>query len=780
MQKRRTSLIILNKGFSVQLLKFVLKVITLLIALEPCLIRANARQRADDSPSGLVHRIQRSKRDSDKIKLELKLGEYYLNKQGQVKINLDSASVILTQAKQLSDSLHLIKWQMASLRLQGNYYIQRSDLKRAKSCFMEIIDHYIKTGEQLQQAQTWSYFGDCIFTLDADSRVQEKKCYEMAYRLFTQLHDKPDAISALINLADQHLRDNELDQAEKQLNQAVAEYHAINYKKLAYPYSLLAEVNRLKGNPNKQLYYSLEVIKAMNATADTGYASYYYYKLAMVYKDLKMHDKTEFYLLKTLAQLRRERDFFHYHNMVADYVQDLIEQDQPESALHFLQARLKEALPQTDRQQYFVYRGFGLCYQALGQYSRAERCFLGMIRLSDIQSHDNILYLHTHLEDYELIARFYVNSRQYAKARIYLNKIQSMPADKTSPSTLSKIQLLFFKTDSASKRYLSAITHYQLYKKLNDSIFSVAKNKEVEEVQLKYETAQKDEALLLQKKDIQILKKETQIEKNKAEKSLTFRNFSIILSIMLLVILGLGYNRYRMKQQSNELLETNQRIISAKNSGLEKSLRDNEWLLKEVHHRVKNNLQLITSLLQSQSVYLHDKAAITAVKESRQRVLAMSIVHQKLYKTENNSDIFMPEYISELVANLKDTFKEPHFVVFDVQADPISLNVIQAIPVGLILNEAITNALKYAFPAAGDHTIRILLKGLGSQRVSLLIADNGCGMPKDFDMNGSKSFGMILMNGLSEDLDGTFTIFSREGTSVELKFESQNYSSFRD
>lgn len=758
-----------------QSLKFVLRSAFLFTVLGLYLFRANAQQQADGALKQLTKHNQKAKIDSNRIKLELKLGEYYLNKQGHFNGNLDSALTILKQAKKLSDSLHLINWQLATLKLEGNYYLQRRDLKRAKICFMEVINHYIKTGDQSLQAQTWSYFGDCIFTLDKNSRIQEKKCYEMAYNLYRQNHDKINSINALINLADQHLRDNELNQAEKQLTEAVAEYQSINYKKLAYPYSLLAEINRLKGNPNKQLFYSLEVIKAMNATADTSYASYYYYKLAMVYKDLRMYDKNEFYLLKALEILRREHDFYHFDNMVTDYVLDLVEQHLPKKALRFLQVRIKEAPPQDDRQRYFINLGFATCYQALGQYAKAERYYLEMIKLSDIQSHDHILYLHTHMEDYELVSNFYISFGQYDKARIFLDKIQGLSTDKTSPAILSKIQLLFFKTDSAFKRFPSAITHYQLYKRLNDSIFNVAKNKQIEEVQIKYETAQKDQALLIQGKDIQILKKQSLLEKNEAEKSQAFRNFSVALSFMLLVILGLGYNRYRLKQRSNSQLENDQKIISDKNSRLEKLLRDNEWLLKEVHHRVKNNLQLITSLLQSQTGYLRDKTAIAAVTESRHRVQAMSIIHQKLYKTENNSDIFMPEYISELVSNLKDTFKAVGFVLFDVQCEPIRLHVIQAVPIGLILNEGITNALKYAFPNPGKHTIKIGFKQLDAQRLSLVIADNGCGLPADFDIKRPSSFGTKLMKGLTEDLDGTFTISSQEGTYIEIRFKFKDY-----
>jgi two-component sensor histidine kinase len=743
-------------------------------------LQAKAQKQSDNSPKALTYQIQNAKNDSNKIKLELKLGSYYLDKDGEFKNDLDSAFTVLRQAKKSSDSLHLIKWQLATLKLRGNYYLQTHDLRLAKSCLTEIINYYDKAGDQLQKAKTWSYFGDCILTQDPDSRVLEKRCYEMAYRLYKQQGDKLDAINAYVNLADQHLRDNELDLAEKQLTDAIEQYKSLNYKKLAYTYSLLAEVSRLKGNPNKQLYYSLEVIKTANATADTGYISYYYYKLAMVYKDLKMYDQNEYYLNETLMRLRREGDFYHFHNMLSDYAQDLIAQHQPARALTYLQKQIKETPPKNDREKYFVSMGFAACYHALGQNAKAEKYYLEMIRLSDIESHDNILRLHTHMEDYETISEFYVSLKQYGKARFFLDKISSMPSDKTSPPIISRIQLLFFKVDSASQQYLSAISHFQLYKKLDDSIFSVAKNNQIAEVQVKYESSKKDEALLLQGKDIQILKKQTQLVTNEAQKSRTFRNFSVAASVMLLAILALGYNRYRLKQRSNNLLELNQKIISDKNSRLEKLLHDNEWLLKEVHHRVKNNLQLITNLLQSQSAYLRDNAAIEAITESRHRVHAMSLIHHKLYKTTNVSTISMPEYVAELVDNLRGSFKAQRNIVFDLVIEPINLNVVQAVPVGLILNEAITNTLKYAFPNPGNDCVTIRLSQSAANELTLIVADNGVGLPEDFDFNKINSFGMTLIHGLAEDLYGTCSIVNSGGTHIEIKFKSENHKTAGD
>ncbi len=191
------------------------------------------------------------------------------------------------------------------------------------------------------------------------------------------------------------------------------------------------------------------------------------------------------------------------------------------------------------------------------------------------------------------------------------------------------------------------------------------------------------------------------------------------MNFELLVLLFAGqliYNRYRSQQQ--RLLTANSRPSkwrsAKKNHQLERLLTENEWLLREVHHRVKNNLQVIMSLLRSQSDFLQDKTALAAVVESEHRVYAISLIHQKLYKSSNVSSINMPEYISDLVEYLKYSFAISGQLWFDLQVEPINLDLRQAMRVGLILNEVITNSFKYAFPWSGEDKITVRLFATGN------------------------------------------------------------------
>jgi two-component sensor histidine kinase len=268
------------------------------------------------------------------------------------------------------------------------------------------------------------------------------------------------------------------------------------------------------------------------------------------------------------------------------------------------------------------------------------------------------------------------------------------------------------------------------------------------------------------------LKKQSQIQKVGLEKKSAIANLMIFSLALALVLLGVLFNRYKLNRRNNLVMQETQKEITAKNSWLEKLLQEKDWLLREVHHRVKNNLQIVMSLLQSQSVYLKDEVALIAIVESQHRVQAMSLIHQKLYKSGNLSTVYMPEYIYDLVEYLQDCFKTKNAVYFELKIEQIKLDVTKAVPVGLILNEIITNALKHAFPHTLDDKILVELYSSANDIISLVITDNGCGFPCDFDVDISKSFGMILMKGLTEDLDGTFTISSQSGIKTTITFSN--------
>jgi len=250
--------------------------------------------------------------------------------------------------------------------------------------------------------------------------------------------------------------------------------------------------------------------------------------------------------------------------------------------------------------------------------------------------------------------------------------------------------------------------------------------------------------------------------------------FSIVL---LLLVFGLLFNHHFIKQRNNRRLKANQEEIEQKNVFLEKLyanndklLKEKKWLIRELHHRVKNNLQLVTSLLYSQSVYVKDDAALLAVKESLRRMHAISLVHQKLYQEEHVSTVEMAEYINDLVHYLHESFDANELIVFKQDVEPLYLDVSQAIPLGLIVTEAVVNALKHAFPNGRRGVVSIDLRRDGDDHLLLKMSDNGVGLPARFESTASHSLGLDLMRGLAKQLNGSFHIETNNGVYITVKF----------
>ncbi len=210
---------------------------------------------------------------------------------------------------------------------------------------------------------------------------------------------------------------------------------------------------------------------------------------------------------------------------------------------------------------------------------------------------------------------------------------------------------------------------------------------------------------------------------------------------------------------------------------LKASSQDKEVLLRELHHRVKNNLQIISSLLQLQSSDLKKKkaskfAAINALLESRSRVIAMSMIHESLYRSKELAQIKVVDYVRDLVGGLCKAFgAAQQGIQCDLAVDEVKLGIDKAILCGLIINELVANSLGHAFPNGRTGTITITVKALPDAMVAVSVGDNGVGIPEHFDLERTDSLGLTLVHRLTRQLDGTITVNITDGTAFHLIFK---------
>lgn len=204
---------------------------------------------------------------------------------------------------------------------------------------------------------------------------------------------------------------------------------------------------------------------------------------------------------------------------------------------------------------------------------------------------------------------------------------------------------------------------------------------------------------------------------------------------------------------------------------LKSSLKEKEVLLKEVHHRVKNNMQVISSILSLQSAYVEDKDVLNILRESQNRIKSMAFIHEKLYQTKDFSIIKFSDYVYHLSQNLVETYELSDINVEIIyQLNEVFLNIDTAIPCGLIINELISNSLKYAFVEKSNGVIYIDLHQSANE-ITLRIGDNGNGLPNDIDFKNTESLGLQLVNTLVDQLEGKIALDNSKGTTFTIKFK---------
>jgi len=206
---------------------------------------------------------------------------------------------------------------------------------------------------------------------------------------------------------------------------------------------------------------------------------------------------------------------------------------------------------------------------------------------------------------------------------------------------------------------------------------------------------------------------------------------------------------------------------------IQAALTEKEVLLQEIHHRVKNNLQVISSLLNLQSRSIQDRQHLELLKDSQDRIKTMALIHEKLYQAKDLARINFSGYIRDLAANLFRSYKDKSTAItLKTDIDDISLSIDAAVPCGLIINELVSNALKHAFPTGSKGEIFISLSSSTDQKFVLTVSDNGVGLPKDLKFQNTASLGLQLVNTLAVQLRGTVEVNSHGGTEFKLAFPS--------
>lgn len=687
----------------------------------------------------------------NEVKELLKKGSYYLFKARAYKNDLDSALPLLLSAKLQADRIKNTYYQHAALAALGRYYLQSNDAAKSKSYFTEAVELARKANDPLLLFRALANRG----TYAGFTDEQKEKDLNESLKLSRQLRDTVGEIEMLTRIYEIYFVFAKYDTVRKQLLHVTDLEKLIGFKHLHYNYYVLSFFDTVQEDWVNAFYKTKLAIETMEVNRDFAFSNFFYGSMSNIYARLDNYPKALEWLNKSL-QLepanKAKRIWYHQFPVI---LLNIAKFGHPKQALDAILNITRDYPPVSAHERFHVAHALGYCYRYLNQLDLSGKNFAIMLPLVDSIRRDPV-------EDNRILSAYFDLANYYMDAgRPDLSKkyaqIGKAYGDTSNVFYKSRVHSLQSRIDSSEGNYLKAMREYKISLMADDSIYNFRKMNQFIDMQIQYETEVKD-------KNIELLLQKDQAQQATLRQSDIIRKITLGGILVMLLVTGLIYYLYRNKQRTNK-------EINEKNQELEQLVKEKEWLVKEIHHRVKNNFHIVASLLEIQSSYLKNKEALSAIKESQNRIHSMSIIHQKLYQSETMSVIHMPEYIYELVEFLRESYAIREDIVFSLQIENIELNDASAITLGLILNEAITNAIKYAFAETQEGKIAISLSYISEAQILLSIADNGRGLPADFDAKIGASMGMELLQGLTDDLGGSFSIETDKGTHIKVFFD---------
>jgi len=668
-----------------------------------------------------------------------------------IKFDKEKAIVYAGEANKLADSLGFLNGKATSLYIMGNYYRVTADFEKAISKYSESVEINEQVGDRNALINAYKKIGYCYCMIGKTSEgiVYFKK--ELS--LNEEEDNKPGIAKSFNSLGNVYQMTGEIDLAIDYYNKAINIWKEIGNK------NKIADLNLNLGrlyNAQDQYYKGLEAYqtalmiyegydnKSRMAMAFNGIGNIYiglvdnlqatdYYQRALKIHE-EFNDKRSIaFCLSNLANISsKEGDY----NKALEYYQ--------RAYIILEELGFKAHMGSVLSNQSILFKEQGDYYKAL------ELCQESLKLFQDIEDEKGKCGV------YLSLSGIYIKTDETDKAE-YNALLALKIANKFK--LLGKQQSaheLLFEIYEIKNNYRKAYNHHKQFKAIYDSLYNEDNVKKITGLEYKYNFDKEKQAIELeqQKKDA--------VNAEKARRQKVVRNsfiggFSLIFLLAIVIFLNLI-----QKRKANTKLITQNTIIS-------KQKEEKEVLLKEIHHRVKNNLQIISSLLNLQTRNIEDESTLSAIADGQNRVKAMALIHQKLYQNNDLASIKFKDYTSQLLNQIAGMYPELKDVKREVVAGHIELDIDTAIPIGLILSELITNAYKYAF-TNGEGIITITLEQTEHNYI-LEVQDNGPGLPKDFDLSTASSIGLRLVRRLSRQLYGTSDYEYKNGSRFIITFK---------
>lgn len=558
---------------------------------------------------------------------------------------------------------------------------------------------------------------------------------------------------------------------------------AIHYLNKAYELAVLAEDSSQQatvlanigyynydfGHLETAMEYDLKALAIRRQTGDRRGLANSLNNLGYLCSKNNQHEQSLTYYLEAL-EINQEIGnndavAMNYHNIGVEYSS----LDDQEKAVESLQLALDIRLESEN------HRGLMSTYNSMAKLYMKDEFWMDAIGFYQkalheaevVESKRGEMMIRTNL------ARAWLKSGQVKKAEEQALAAMRISEEVTYPELIQKSATLLHDIYLELGQHRDALTYFTIAGAIKDSLQLAEQEKVFAESEARYRNSEKQLTIenLTQKNALAELEKD-RLEREQEQSDQNVRYLLIgagVLAILAFLLWRIG----AIRRKSNAVLTLKNSEIESQKDMISKSLQERETLLKEIHHRVKNNLQTVSSLLSLQSRYLHDPEALSALEDGQSRLASIALLHQRLYQNDDLSEVHFQEYVEQLAETVESTFEMPDKnIELELDVADCAFDIDVAVPLGLIINELLTNAYKYAFKGREKGRIKLSIQQKSDEEFTLNVVDNGLGLPADFSMKKSGSMGMTLVSLLSRQLHGSIEAKSEAGTQFTVSFKN--------
>ncbi|MDX2172378.1 MAG: tetratricopeptide repeat protein [Bacteroidota bacterium] len=549
---------------------------------------------------------------------------------------------------------------------------------------------------------------------------------------------KPDTIRLKkLSTVTQEVMASNCDQAIILAKYGISESEKLKHTDLKLQFkSILGYSYKVKGDFNASVASFMDVLKEAESSGNLIRSASATNNLGTTFLEIGKYKEAEYYFLKAITTGYKRQDTLQLARTFANYGYLKAELQQHDSALIYYQKALPIFIKAHDSLRVADnYLNIGRSLLSLHQNEVATQNFLkALFIFKQFEDIDGECRTILNLADVEIA------NKNYKAALDYNFKALELAKANNSEYLIDFCYQGIADCYTFLGDYKNALDYFKRHKSLNDSINSLEKHQQIVDLQEKYQSNLKDKKIL-----------EDEIEINKKDKQR--QTLLIILIATGCIISILAFLFYKLKQY---------------NSKLEILIKEKEFLMHEVHHRVKNNLQLLGSLLELQIRSSDHEKTKLALLDSQNRVSSIATLHSKLYKQSNVISIQLNQYIIALCNDISKTFTDKLFKI-NYTLDAVEMNVDKSIVIGLIVNEIVTNSIKHAYDGITEPTLTIILKQ-DNNAIKLFISDNGKGIVGDVDVLSKKSLGLKVIKSLSKQIGAELIINNTLGLSYNINF----------